>query len=250
MEQRVVLVTGGASGIGYAAASAWARIGLRVIISDINSEAGFAAEQSLLSTGANVHFIATDVSRSSECTNLISEIMSSHGRLDIALNNAGITGPAAKLADYPIEEWRRTVDINLFGVYYCLAAELKAFTAQGHGVAINMSSVYGKRGVPGGSAYSASKHAVIGLTKSAALEYGKRGIRVNAICPGFIETPLTKGTESAVPTPIMDSLVARSANGRYGSPEEIAQAVVWLASDEAAYINGAAIEIDGGFLAA
>ncbi|MDS1140412.1 SDR family NAD(P)-dependent oxidoreductase [Pusillimonas sp. SM2304] len=250
MERQVVLITGGASGIGYAAASAWVRNGLRVVISDINVKAGEAAEHALRAESADVRFIPADVSSSSACAGLIAEVMSRHGRLDIAFNNAGIAGPAAKVADCPMDEWRRTIDINLFGIYYCLAAELKAFTAQGHGVAINMASVYGKRGVAGGSAYCASKHAVIGLTKSAALEYGKKGIRINALCPGFIETPLTRGIDSTVPTSTMDALVARSANRRYGSADEIAQAAVWLASDGAAYLNGTAIDVDGGFLAA
>lgn len=250
MQQQVVLVTGGASGIGYAAASTWARNGLRVIISDINEKAGTLAERTLRNEGGDVTFMAADVCSNIECTSLISNIVASHGRLDIAFNNAGVTGPAARVADCPVDEWRKTIDINLFGIYYCLAAELKVFVAQGYGVAINMASVYGKRGVAGGSAYSASKHAVIGLTKSAALEYGKKGIRINAVCPGFIETPLTRGIDSAVPVLTMDSLVARSASKRYGSPDEIAQTVAWLASDAAGYLNGTTIDIDGGFLAA
>lgn len=250
MQSQVVLITGGASGIGYAAATAWARNGLHVVIADINPVTGKNAESTLRNEGGNVTFIAADVSKHSECTRLVSEVLSIHKRIDIAFNNAGVTGPAVRVGDCAPEEWRKTMDINLFGIYYCLAAELNVFSAQGHGVAINMASVYGKCGVAGGSAYSASKHAVIGLTKSAALEYGKKGIRVNAVCPGFIDTPLTKGADSAVPTSSMDALVARSASKRYGSPEEVAQAVVWLASDAARYINGTAIDIDGGFLAA
>lgn len=250
MSQKIVLITGGASGIGYAAASAWAQSGLQVVIADIDAEQGEAAAESLRTEGAKAHFIKTDVRDPDGCAALIAKVLSNYQRLDIAFNNAGIAGPAAKVADCAQQEWRTTIETNLFGIYYCLAAELKLFVAQGHGVVINMASVYGKRGVVGGSAYSASKHAVIGLTKSAALEYGKQGIRVNAICPGFIETPLTRAADSVIPSATLDALVARSASKRYGSPEEIADTVVWLASDAAQYINGAAIDIDGGFLAA
>lgn len=250
MTGRVALVTGGASGIGYAAADAWCRQGLTVIISDRDQTAGHAAKARLRDQGGDIRFIHCDVGNAEECGDMIQEIEKDLGRLDIAFNNAGITGPAARIADCDPAEWRRTIDINLFGIFNCLSEELRVFSAQGHGIAINMSSIYGKRGIAGGSAYSASKHAVIGLTKSAALEYGHKGIRINAICPGFIDTALTRGDRSTIPQDTMQARVSRGGQKRYGTADEVAQVVIWLASDDATFVNGAAIDIDGGFLAA
>jgi NAD(P)-dependent dehydrogenase (short-subunit alcohol dehydrogenase family) len=185
----------------------------------------------------------------SQCIWGVEEALKLYGRLDIGFNNAGITGTAARVANYPTSEWLRVLDINLTGVFNCMKAELHAFERYGAGVIINTASVIGVRGVAGGSAYSAAKHGVIGLTRSAAMEYGSKGIRVNAICPGYVETQLVVGDHAAIPKEILDEKIRRTAVRRLGTPEEVAQTVLWLASDAASFVHGAAIEIDGGFLA-
>lgn len=250
MAAKVVLVTGGASGIGYAAAEAWCRQGCRVVISDRDQTAGDRAAARLTALGGEARFIACDVADAPQCTALMRQIETDLGGLDVAFNNAGIAGPSARIADCAANEWRQTIDVNLYGVFNCLREELRLFTTCGGGVAVNMSSIYGKRGIAGGSAYSASKHAVIGLTKSAALEYASRGVRVNAVCPGFVDTALTRGESSTIAQDTLRARVARGGMKRYATVDEIVQTVVWLASDAATFVNGAAIDIDGGFLAA
>ena len=248
---KVALVTGGASGIGLEVATLWAAAGHRVVIADIAAERGAAVATRMGQQGGFVRFVQADLSSETDCTRLFDSIAETEGRLDLALNNAGIAGPAARIGDVAPEAWRQALELNLFGVFRCLAAELRLFSAQRQGgCAINVSSVYGKRGVAGGSAYAAAKHAILGLTRSAALEYGQAGIRVNAVCPGFIETPFTVAANSVVPTKVLEAQTRRTAARRLGHPREVAQAINWLASDAASFINGAAIDIDGGFLAA
>lgn len=246
---RVALVTGGASGIGLEVARLWSAAGHRVVITDVRAAAGKAATHQLTKGGADVHFVEADLARDDDCLRLFERITREYGRLDLALNNAGIAGPAARVGEVAPEAWRQAIEINLFGVFRCLAAELRIFATQGSGCAINVSSVYGRRGVAGGSAYAASKHAILGLTRSAAMEYGAQGIRVNAVCPGFIDTPFTTATGSVIPAKVIEAQIRRTAARRRGTPQEVAQAIAWLSTDAASYINGAAIDIDGGFLA-
>lgn len=246
--QKIALVTGGASGIGLATAQLWAQEGYHVIIADRDEAAGLACVKELQENAAQASFEWTDFSKPDECEALFVRVAKTHGHLDLALNNAGIAGPAARLGQADPAQWWYTLEVNLRGVYLCLAAQLRMFEAQGHGCAINVSSVYGKRGVAGGSAYAAAKHAVIGLTRSAAIEYGRRGIRINAVCPGFIETPFTRGPAASVSQEAMQQQLRRIPVRRMGSACEVAQTIAWLASDAASYINGAAIDVDGGFL--
>ncbi len=245
---RVVLVTGGASGIGRAAALAWARQGLHVAISDV-SRAGAAETARLVeAAGARAFFHLADVKDDAQCAALVRATVEHFGRLDIAFNNAGIAGPADKLMDCDPDAWREVMAVNLHGTYHCMRHEIAAMQAHG-GVIVNCASIFGLRGVAGGSAYSAAKHGVIGLTRSAALEYGPRSIRVNAICPGFTDTPLVRGDTSPISASALRAKLERSALRRLARAEEVAAVALWLASDAASFVTGAAVAADGGFLA-
>jgi NAD(P)-dependent dehydrogenase (short-subunit alcohol dehydrogenase family) len=228
---KVALVTGGGSGIGAATAVLLRERGATVVVADL--------------AGGDVALDVTDEAAVDAC---IAGIVAEHGRLDLAANVAGTSGTYATVADSSTADWRRTLDIILEGTYFCLRAELRAMLAAGTGGSIvNVASGAARMGVPGLSAYSASKHAVIGLTKSAALETARSGIRVNAVCPGSTRTPMLQafaGTTDAI-----EKMGARSPMGRLGEPEEIAEAIVWLLSDAASFVTGAAIEPDGGVAA-
>lgn len=245
---KVVLVTGGASGIGNAAARLWASKGYRVCISDINANNGQAAVEAIKQTGGDAFFCQADVSDPNACKSLLETVIAYYGRLDIAFNNAGIAGPSAKLADLPPEQFLNVLNINLNGVFNCMHYELQHFRLQGTGAIINTASIMGLRGTPGASAYCAAKHGVIALTKCAALEHGREGIRINAICPGFIETPLLNADIMAEDT--LNQKRRQIGLRRFGLAEEVAELVYWLGSDKASYVTGAAIGVDGGFLAA
>lgn len=247
--RRVVLITGGASGIGRAAALSWAREGCDVLVADVDDRGGEETVGMIARNGARALYERADVAEEADCRRLVSQALRAFGGLDVAFNNAGITGPSAFVAKYASADWRHVINVNLIGVFNCMQAQLLHFEAQGSGVIINTASIYGARGVQGGSAYSAAKHGVIGLTKSAALEYGRKGIRINAICPGYIETPLVVGATAAVPDRILAQKLSRTGARRLGKPDEVAALALWLASPSASYVNGAAISVDGGFLA-
>ncbi|MCV0437463.1 MAG: SDR family oxidoreductase [Hydrogenophaga sp.] len=247
--KRVALVTGGGSGIGRAAALAWAREGVRLLLVDLDDSAGTRTTEEVRSIGGEADYMHVDVRNEADCSHAVAKALELYGRLDIGFNNAGITGASGVVGKYPLSEWRRVLDVNLTGVFNCMQAQLKVFEKQGSGVIVNTSSVMGLRGTPGGSAYSAAKHGVVGLTRSAAMEYGGRGIRINAICPGFVETPMVVGDLAGIPDHILRDKLSRTAVRRLGTPEEIAAVVLWLASDAASFMHGAAINADGGFLA-
>lgn len=246
---RVAFVTGGASGIGRAASLAWAREGVRVLLGDVDDVGGEKTASDIRAEGGEASYFRVDVRDNAACSNAVNEALKRYGRLDIGFNNAGITGSSDRVGRYPPDEWRRVLDVNLTGVLNCMQAELKVFERQGSGVIINTSSVIGLRGTAGGSAYSAAKHGVIGLTRSAALEYAGKGIRINAICPGYIETQLVVGEQAGIPGGVLDEKLRRTAVRRLGQPEEVAAVVLWLASKAASYVHGAAVDVDGGFLA-
>jgi NAD(P)-dependent dehydrogenase (short-subunit alcohol dehydrogenase family) len=245
---QVALVTGGGSGMGLATARASAEAGAAVVIADINEGTLGTATDDLTGTGHQVLGVRCDVSEEDSVAAMVKAAVDTFGRLDMAFNNAGIQVPASDAADEPAEVFDRVNAINLRGVWACMKHELGQMRAQGSGAIVNCSSLGGLVGLPGRAAYHASKHGVIGLTSSAAIEYAPRGIRINAICPGAIDTPMvadmiTKGelnpTDAAASTPI----------ARLGQAEEIAASVLWLCSPGASYVVGVALPVDGGYTA-
>lgn len=247
-EQRAAIVTGGGSGIGRATALALAKDGARVAVADIDERRGRGAVELLEINGKNAVFVQTDVTRDSDCANLVETTLKHFGRLDIAFNNAGIVGYPALTADYGVAKWQRVIDVNLTGIFNCMTHELTHMKEHG-GVIVNTASVMGLIGSVGGSAYCASKHGVIGLTKAAALEYGRSGVRINAICPGYVSTDMTVGDRSLFTPEKLQEGIKKTAINRLASPEEIAEIVVWLCSDRASYVTGGIYTIDGGFTA-
>lgn len=247
---KVALVTGGASGIGRATSFAFAREGARVVVSDVDSDGGNHTVERIRDLGGEAAFVRADVSQPEDVAELIRATVQTYGRLHFAYNNAGIEGPLTPLHDYPDDAFDRVIAINLKGVWLCLKHEIKQLLAQGGGGAIvNTASVAGLRGAAIISAYSASKHGVVGLTKSAAQLYAGAGIRVNAVCPGVIDTPMVDRADTATGGGFSANSVPRQPLGRKGRPEEIAATVVWLCSDAASFVTGAAMPVDGGMTA-
>ena len=252
LEQKVALVTGGGSGIGRASAVAFAREGAKVIVSDIDITGGEETVHLIQVAGGAATFIQADVARAAEVEALVKKGVKTYGRLDCALNNAGIQGEIRQTAECSEENWNRIIAINLTGVWLCMKHELAYMLPQGSGTIVNTASNFGLVGSQGMPAYSASKHGVLGLTKTAALEYAKVGIRVNAVCPGPTQTPLVDRILSQQPrlaTQIVETIKAREPMGRMGQPEEIAEAVVWLCTETASFVTGMALAVDGGFVA-
>lgn len=242
------MVTGGASGLGRVTALALAREGAKVVVADVAVIQGEATVQEITSAGGQAMFVKADVTKSIEVEAMVEETVQAFGRLDFALNNAGIDGVRARTAAYPEEVWRQVIDLNLTGVFLCLKFELPVMVKQGRGVIVNMSSVAGVTGFPGHAAYTASKHGVIGLTKTAALDYAKAGIRVNAICPAYTRTPML--TRMLEQSPDLEAkLVSRVPLRRLGTAEEIAQAAIYLFSEAAAFMTGHSLLLDGGIMA-
>jgi NAD(P)-dependent dehydrogenase (short-subunit alcohol dehydrogenase family) len=240
---RVALVTGAASGIGAAVCSQLAGAGATVIAADINAQ---AAQAVALSVGGKVQAVGLDVSDPDALRVCIDRIMREHGGLHLAVNNAGIAGNSLDTADYPLDEWHRVLAVNLHGVFYSMKYEIPALLASGGGAIVNMASVLGSNGWAGSAAYVAAKHALVGMTKSAAIEYAGRGLRINAVGPGFIETPMLP--------PMTDDDYARLVGlhpaGRLGSAAEVAELTCFLLSQRASFINGSYHLVDGGYSAA
>ena len=247
LKNKVALVTGASAGIGRAVALAWAREGARVVVSDVNKDKGQEAAEMAKNEGAEAIFLAADVSKPEDVKSLVEHAVAHFGRLDVACNNAGIGGVSMPTADYPLDSWTQVISVNLSGVFYGMKYQIPAMLKNGGGSIVNMASVLGAVGAAGSPAYVAAKHGVIGLTQTAALEYGAHGIRINAVGPGFIHTAMTSGLEADVA--VRDRLIAAHALGRLGHPEEVAQIVVWLSSDRASFVTGAYYPVDGGYLA-
>lgn len=245
---QVAIVTGASSGMGLATAEAFARAGAAVVLADVNETALRDATDDLTAAGHQAIGVACDVSEERQVAAMVERAVSEFGRLDLAFNNAGVQAPPTDAADEPAELFDRVNAVNLRGVWACMKHELRQMRAQGSGAIVNNSSLGGLVGLPGRAAYHASKHGVIGLTKSAALEYAPRGIRINAICPGTIETPMVaemiaKGELD------MDEAIANQPIARLGRADEMAAAVLWLCSPGASFVLGVALPVDGGYVA-
>lgn len=242
---KVALVTGGGSGIGRQTCLVFCREGAKVVVSDVTVEGGEETVSLIKQAGGEATFMKADVAQAAEVEALVAKIVETYGRLDCAHNNAGIAGRSARVADDTEENWDRIFSINLKGVWLCLKYEIAEMLKQGGGAIVNTASGAGLIGVRRTGAYVASKHGVVGLTKTAALEYAKANIRVNAVCPGPIDTPMLRGASERV----IDAMAAAQPNGRLGQPQEIAEAVVWLCSDAASFVTGHPMPVDGGYVA-
>jgi NAD(P)-dependent dehydrogenase (short-subunit alcohol dehydrogenase family) len=246
---KVALVTGAGGGIGLATATAFAEAGASVIVADRDAERIGTAAEGLRAAGHKAIGVTCDVTERAQVTAMIAQAVRTYGRLDAAFNNAGINSDSAPLLETGDDEFDRIINVNLRGVWHCMKAELRQITAQRSGAIVNCASIGGMVGSKGRSAYAASKHAVLGLTRSAALEYAAQGIRINAVCPGMIHTPMAIEVTKHYDPEIVKAMVAQEPIGRFGEPEEIAAAVVWLCSPAASFMVGHAMAVDGGFLA-
>ena len=248
LEDKIALLTGGSSGIGRATALAFAREGAKVVVAARRVKEGEETVESIKAEGGEATFVQTDVSQAVQVEALVNTTVETYGRLDCAFNNAGIEGtPYVSIVDYTEADWDRVIDINLKGVWLCMKYQIPQILKQG-GSIVNMSSVAGLKGGTLGSPYYASKHGVVGLTKAAAMEYATRGIRVNAVCPAVIHTPMAERAFFEDPE-IEQRVLSLHPVGRIGTPEEVAGVVVFLCSDAASFVTGHALPVDGGVMA-
>ena len=249
LENKTVFITGGLSGIGKACAIAAAKEGANVAVADLKSDTAGEVMKEIIKENPKAIFIDCDVSVFAQADAAIQKVLSTFGTLDVALNNAGIGGKSYKVGEMPEQEWLKVIGIDLNGVFNCMRHELAQMAKQKSGVIVNMSSVMGKVGIAASSHYVASKHAVIGLTETAALEYATERIRINAICPGFIDTPLLTKIGINRHADVKQHIIDMHPMKRLGKAEEIANGFIFLACDDSSFISGTALEIDGGFLA-
>lgn len=247
-EGKVALVTGGNSGIGRATAQIFAREGAKVVVAARRVSEGDETVNMIAQAGGEAIFVKTDVSRADDVEALIRKTVETYGRLDCAFNNAGVYGIEVPVHEYTEEDWEYVMSINLKGVWLCMRSEIRWMLKHGGGAIVNDSSTSGLVGGLRESAYVASKHGVIGLTKAAALEYARHGIRVNAVCPGWIRTPMVDSIVASKPER-EELAISKEPIGRMGTPDEVAEAAVWLCSDAASFVTGHSMAVDGGILA-
>jgi NAD(P)-dependent dehydrogenase (short-subunit alcohol dehydrogenase family) len=249
LENKTILITGGLSGIGKACAVAAAKEGANIVIADLKSDIMDKTMAEIRLDNPKAVFAECDVSVFTQVQSAIHKAVNTFGSLDVALNNAGIGGESNKVGDMSQEGWFKVININLNGIFFCMKHELVRMSKQKSGVIVNMSSILGKVGFANSSNYVAAKHGIIGLTQTAALEYAVDGIRINAICPGFIDTPLLKNAGISENTDLKKYIIGLHPMKRLGKSEEIASCFIFLASDNSSFMTGTAIEVDGGYLA-
>lgn len=247
MDDKVALVTGAGSGIGRAIALALAREGAKVMVSDVNLAGGRETVQLIAARGGDAFFEAADVGNVEHSRALVQRTLAHYGRLDVACNNAGVGGTLSPTADYPVDAWAQVINTNLSGVFYGMKYQIPAMLDGGGGAIVNIASILGMVAFANAPAYTAAKHGVVGLTQCAALEYASRGLRINAVGPGFIQTPMIHAVDADPAA--HQALVDQHPIGRLGRSEEVAELVLWLASDRASFVTGAYYPVDGGYLA-
>ena len=246
LDGKAAIVTGGGSGIGRAIATLFSAEGAAVVVADIDESGGIETAARIGEQGGRAVFLRADTSRPRDNEAIVSRAVEAFGGLHVAVNNAGIGGPSAPVGEYPIEGWDRVIAVNLSGVFYGMRHQIPAMLAAGGGSIVNIGSILSQVGFRNASAYVAAKHGVVGLTQNAALEYGPRGIRVNAVGPGFIRTPLI---EKHMTAEAIRTVAGMHAMGRIGESAEVAELVLWLASEKASFVTGGYFAIDGGYLA-
>lgn len=246
---QIILITGAGSGIGQGAALAFAREGAVVVVSDISEESGQGTVSMIEEEGGRATFIFCDVANFDQISELVRRIVAQFGRLDVAINNAGIGGNIAKLAEVPAADYQKIMNVNVGGVFFGMQHQLRQMlTQQSGGRIVNVASVAGLRAMPGNSVYTATKHAVVGLTKAAAMEYARHNVRINAVCPAFTHSAMVDKLFALAPD-YEQKLLKNIPLGRYGEPEDIAQAILWLCDPANSFVTGLALPLDGGMMA-
>lgn len=245
LQGKVALVTGAASGIGEAIALVFGAAGARVVVSDVHEDAGRAVARRVTEAGGQACFFRADVSQAAESEALVREAVQRYGALHVAVNNAGIAGPIGLTGEYPLDGWERVLSVNLSGVFYGMRYQVEAMKSAGGGSIVNIASILGQVGFRGSCAYVASKHGMVGLTRTTAIEYAPEKIRVNAVGPAFIKTPML----DVIPPDDLKGIEKLHPMGRLGTPSEVAELVLWLASDKSSFVTGSYYAVDGGYLA-
>jgi NAD(P)-dependent dehydrogenase (short-subunit alcohol dehydrogenase family) len=245
LEDKVAIITGAAKGIGESTALLFAKEGAKVVVSDIDEENGKKVAEAIKNDGREALFVKSDASKPKDHEELVKKTVDAFGKLDIAVNNAGIGGPLAQTAEYPVDDWDNVIKLNLSGVFYGTKYQIAEMMKNGGGSIVNIASILGQVGTANSPAYVAAKHGVVGLTKTAAIEYAQENIRVNAVGPGYIKTPLLDALDDET----LEYLVSQHPIGRLGKPEEVAEIILWLASDKASFVTGNYYAVDGGYLA-